>query len=190
MRFIETLLITDKIENLNYHNNRFNKTRKDFFNLKKDNLQKYVKIIPNKRVRITYSKEIEKIEYFELKKREFKKFKLIHSNIEYSYKYAERKKLNALKEKGYDEVIIVKNGLITDTTISNLAFFDGKKWYTPQTPLLKGTKREELIRKKLIYPKKIHYKELKNFKKFAMINAIIGFYEIDITSIENFDKIK
>ncbi|RUM56328.1 MAG: 4-amino-4-deoxychorismate lyase, partial [Nautilia sp.] len=77
----------------------------------------------------------------------------------------------------------VKNGLITDTTISNLAFFDGNNWITPKTPLLKGTKREELIQKGFLKEKEIKIEDIKHFKKFAMMNAIIGFYEKDITCI-------
>jgi len=179
MRFIETVLITDKIENLHLHNNRMNKTRYDFFKEKPLDLKDYIKIKQNKRVRVTYSKEIEKVEYFDISKREFKKFKVVQTDIDYSYKYADRKKLNALKPQGFDEVIIVKNSLVTDTTISNLAFFDGKEWHTPKTPLLKGTKREEMLQKGILKQKDIHINELSKYVKMAMLNAVIGFYEID-----------
>jgi len=183
MKFIETLLVTDKIENLELHNKRMNKTRKDFFSAKPLNLQNYVKIIPNKRVRVTYSKEIEKIEYFDLSKREFKSFKLVYSDIDYHYKYADRTALNALKQPEFDEIIIIKDGFVTDTTISNLAFFNGKVWHTPKNPLLKGTKREELINKGLLIEKDIALSDIKKYKKFAMLNAVIGFYERDIQCI-------
>ena len=178
MKFIETLLITEKIENIDLHNKRMNKTRYDFFKLPPIDLREFIEIKKNKRVRVTYSQTIEKIEYFEIKKREFKTFKIAHSDIEYSYKYANRDSLNALKPENVDEVIIIKNSFITDTTISNLAFFDGKKWLTPKTPLLKGTKREELLRKNFLTEADIKEEDLKNFKKIAMINAVIGFYEI------------
>jgi len=185
MRFIETLLISDKIENLELHNIRMNKTRKDFFNLPPLDLKDYVQIIPNKRVRVTYSKEIENIQYFEINKREFKTFKIVYcDDIDYSYKYADRKHLNALKPAKVDEIFIIKNNLITDSTISNLAFFDGKEWLTPKTPLLKGTKREELISKNLLTPTDISPNELKNFSKIALINAVLGFF-----IIEDFDII-
>ena len=183
MEFIETILITNKIENLDLHNKRMNNTRYIFFKEKPIDLKEYIKIVPNKRVRVTYDKKIKKIEYFDLVKREFKKFKIVHSNIDYSYKFANRNMLNRLKDKSVDEIIIVKNGFVTDTTISNLAFFDGKNWITPKNPLLKGTKREELLNKKFLIQKNIKVDEVKNFKKFAMINAIIGFLEIDIKAI-------
>ena len=45
--FIETLLITEKIENINLHNKRMNKTRYDFFKLPPIDLRDFVKIIKN-----------------------------------------------------------------------------------------------------------------------------------------------
>jgi len=179
MRFIETLLITDKIENINLHNERMNKTRYDFFRSDPLDLRDFVQTVPQRRVRVTYSEKIEKVEYFPLKKRSFKKFKLVYSDIDYSYKYADRKKLESLKPEGFDEVIIVKNSLVTDTTISNLAFFDGERWLTPKTPLLMGTKRKELLIKNFLTPEEIKPEVLDSFSKIAMINAVLGFFVIE-----------
>jgi 4-amino-4-deoxychorismate lyase len=178
MRFIETLLIKDKIENLIYHNIRMNTTRAIFFGKEPIDLKYFVDIKQNTRCRVLYSEDILKVEYFDLKPREFKKLKVVYSDIEYDFKYENREKLNSLKVDGYDEVVIVKDGYITDTTISNLAFFDGKEWVTPNTPLLEGTKRMELLDKGFLREKEIKIDDLKNYKKIAMMNAIIGFYEI------------
>ena len=184
MNFIETLLITNKIENLLYHNIRFNKTRAMFFGSEPIDLQDFIELKQNKRVRVLYNEKILKVEYFNLVPREFKKLKIVNADIEYNYKYENREKLNSLKVKGYDEVIIIKDGYVTDTTISNLAFFDGKEWFTPNTPLLKGTKRSELLEKGGLKEKTIKIHDLKNYQKVAMINAILGFYEIgDINNI-------
>jgi len=184
MSYIETILITHQLENIELHNKRMNWTRKYFYDLEPVDLRDYIEIKKNSRCRVIYDKEIKKIEYFPLKKREFNSFKVVECNdIEYKFKSEDREKLNSLKVEGYDEVIIVKNGFITDTTISNLAFFDGNKWITPKTPLLKGTKREELIQKGFLKEKEIKIEDIKNFKKFAMMNAIIGFYEINIDTI-------
>jgi 4-amino-4-deoxychorismate lyase len=183
MGYIETILITNKIENLEFHNKRMNKTRKIFYKAKEIDLKDYIKIIPNRRVRVIYEKDIKKVEYFKLQKREFKKLKIVYcDDIEYSYKSENREKLNSLKVNGFDEVIIIKQGLVTDTTISNLAFFDGE-WVTPRTPLLKGTKREELLDKGFLKEKDIKIDDIKNYQKVAMMNAIIGFYEMDIKSV-------
>ena len=184
MKFIETLLISNKVENLLYHNIRMNTTRALFFGKEPIDLKDFIEIRENKRVRVLYDENILKVEYFDLKPREFKNFKIIHSDIEYNFKYENRDKLNSLKVDGYDEIIIVKNGFITDTTISNLAFFDGSEWHTPKTPLLKGTKRAELLENGFLKEKDIKVEELKNYKKFAMLNAIIGFYEVEVGRVE------
>jgi len=178
MRFIETLLIKDSIQNLIYHNIRMNTTRAIFFGKDPIDLKDFIEIKQNKRCRVLYDENIIKIEYFDLVPREFKKLKVVYSDIEYNFKYEDREKLNNLKVDGYDEIIIVKNGLITDTTISNLAFFDGKEWHTPAKPLLEGTKRAELLEKGFLKEKNIKLEDLDKYKKVAMINAILGFYDI------------
>jgi 4-amino-4-deoxychorismate lyase len=177
MEFIETLLVKNKIENLKYHQQRINKTF-SFFKWK--NPINLYEIFPqkNSRMRITYtSKGIKTIEYFPLKQREFKTFKITPISFNYRFKYKNRKKFDI--PKNTDELILVKNHLITDTTISNLAFFDSKEWLTPKYPLLEGTKRAELIEKGVLKEANIHTSDLKYFEKMAMINAILGFYVID-----------
>jgi len=179
MGFIETLLITNQIQNLKFHNKRMNNTRKYFYNLPPIDLKDYIQIKQNKRVRIVYERDILKVEYFELLPREFKTLKIVEdNNIEYCFKSENREKLNNLKNKNFDEIIIVKNRFITDTTISNLAFWNGEEWHTPNTPLLKGTKREELLESGFLKEKEIKIDDLKKYKKVAMLNAIIGFYEV------------
>ena len=186
MEFIETFKVTKgNINNLYYHNKRFNNTRKKFFNLDFLDISSLTNTTNEARCRIIYNKDILSIEYFPLQKREFKSFKIVKCDeIEYNFKYKDRNKLNSLKDENYDEIIIIKNGLVTDTSISNLAFFDGENWLTPKNPLLKGTYREKLLDEKKLKEANIKVDELKNFKKFAMINAILEFYEIDINKIK------
>ncbi len=180
MEFIETMYVKNgNILNLEYHLKRIEKTFKHFKyknNIKIDNLKN-----GEYRVRITYNQfGILNIEYFPIKQREFKKFKLVKINFDYAFKYKNRKPLSTLHTKfpDYDEFILIKNHLITDTTISNIAFFTGKEWLTPKYPLLKGTKREELLKKGILKEANIHKSDLKFFKKLALINAILGFREI------------
>jgi 4-amino-4-deoxychorismate lyase len=108
--------------------------------------------------------------------------KIVSSDIEYSLKYANRDALNALLEsnKDVDEVIIEKEGFLTDTTISNIAFFDGKRWVTPVKPLLEGTMRAKLIDEGFLHPKEIRKENLKNYSKVALMNAMIGFKILNI----------
>ena len=72
--------------------------------------------------------------------------------MNYDLKYFDRKIFDDLKKNiKADDILIIKNGFITDTSIANILFFDGKKWITPKKPLLKGTVRERLLRMKLIF---------------------------------------
>lgn len=56
--------------------------------------------------------------------------------IDYSFKRCDRTSLSALvARKGEcDEIIIVKNGLLTDTSYTNLALFDGHDGSRPANP--------------------------------------------------------
>jgi len=71
--------------------------------------------------------------------------------------------------------LIVKNSLITDTSIANIAFFDSIRWVTPALPLLKGTTREKLLREGKIFEENIHVDDLERFSKVALMNAMIDF---------------
>ncbi len=188
MELIETVLFDKKLKNFDLHIKRAKKSSQ-YFKWKFDEkewqtLNKKLKTVNEKfRIRITYNQSgIQNIETFPVTKRTFNKFKVIKFNKNYFLKKKNRNSfsiLNSAFSADFDELILLKNGLVTDTTISNLAFFDGKEWLTPKYPLLKGTKREELLQKRLIKEANIHGYDLKYFKKMAMINAILGFYEID-----------
>ena len=187
MEFIETFLIKNgKIQNFKYHLQRMEKTAK-FFKWKMENgkwkiMNEWRMKNGEWRVRITYNQfGIQNIEYFPIKERKFKKFKIVDIDFDYPLKYKNRNSFSIFHSTFsiYDEFILIKNNLITDTTISNLAFFTGSEWLTPKYPLLKGTKRDELIDKGFLKETNIHKSDLKYFKKIAMLNAIVGFKEIE-----------
>ena len=181
---LETIKIEDgKIYNLSYHQDRLDNSQKDIFdNYQSINLNSIIKP-PSKglyRCRVVYNIELIKIEYILYRPKKIESIKIIDSDIDYKYKYENREDLNSLLDINFDEVIIVKDNLITDTTISNIALFDGDSWITPKTPLLKGTQRAKLIDKKFLKEKNIRVDELKNYQNIAIINAMIGFKILDI----------
>ncbi len=94
--------------------------------------------------------------------------------IDYHLKYADRRGLEALLalrgEAG--EIILVRNGLLTDTSVSNLIFTDGHGWFTPATPLLKGTCRERLLAEGAIAGRDIRPDDLGNYLGCKLINAM------------------
>lgn len=112
--------------------------------------------------------------------RKIQTFKLVHNNdIDYSKKFADRSVLDSLvQQKGdCDEILIVQNGLITDTSFSNIIFKKENVWVTPKTPLLKGTCRARLLEKGIIEPADIEISHLKQFSHFMLINAMLDFDE-------------
>lgn len=93
--------------------------------------------------------------------------------ISFAYKWADREPFAKLLRQypEADEVVIVQNEKITDCTIANLAFWDGEKWLTPDTPLLNGTKRAKLIEANKLREQTINVVDIKNYQKVCLINA-------------------
>ncbi len=129
------------------------------------------------RCKLIYAETIISVEFTPYIKREIKSLTLIKSNISYSSKFVDRKELDALFEArgAGDDTLIVKNGLITDTTIANVAFLNDKVWLTPKTPLLKGTMRAKLLEEGFLKQADIEAKNLPLFKTMAIMNALRGF---------------
>ncbi len=103
------------------------------------------------------------------------KFRLIDcQTIDYSFKFFNRDEIDKLysQKEDADDIIIVKNGCITDTSNANLVFFDGLKYYTTDTPLLQGTHRARLLAEGKVVQCRITVDDLKNFKSFQPVNAM------------------
>lgn len=204
--FLETIKLLDgQFYHLPFHQLRIKRTQKAFFPdllhehfslpqalgslLKKERIE-----IPSQglyRCRLLYRRELESIEFIPYLRREIRSLKMIESDLDYAFKSSDRNALDrlfALREQ-CDDILIVKRGFITDTTIANIALFqpDTKMWHTPQTPLLKGTKREALLAKKKITPRKITPQDLDQYSKIALFNAMIDFGEM-ILSTKNIVK--
>lgn len=177
IKYFETIKCDDyEVFNLEYHNKRIANTIG--LNI---NLQEYVYPANSDllRCKVIYNKdEILDVQYFAYKKREINSFKLlIDDEINYSKKYLNRDALDRLYEKkdDFDEVIIVKNGIVADTTIANIAIYYENSWITSKNCLLKGTTRDRLIDEKFLIEKDISVKMLKKATKLALMNAMIDF---------------
>ena len=175
--YFETIKCEDfEIFNLEYHNKRVANTIG--LNI---NLQEYI-YPPNEenlRCKLTYNDyEVLNVEYFPYKKREINSFKLVFDDgISYDKKYLDRENLDNLflKKEDCDEIIIIKNSIVTDTSIANIAIFDGNIWITSKNCLLKGTTRNRLLEEKFLIEKDISIKMLKKASKIALMNAMIDF---------------
>ena len=95
--------------------------------------------------------------------------------LDYSFKYADRTEWNALLEQktGCDDILIVKNGYITDTSFSNVVFENETGLFTPSTYLLAGTKRQSLLQKGIIKEAEISIENIGLYSKLYLINTMI-----------------
>ncbi len=133
--------------------------------------------------RIIFDKDYHEVDFQQYKIREIRSLKIVETDMEsMPYKSENRKKLiDAFEKRGNcDDVLLVKNGLLTDTSYTNVALYDGTNWMTPRKPLIYGVNRAELLEKNIILEKDILLNELGNYKKIRLFNAMIEFGEIEL----------
>ena len=126
--------------------------------------------------RIVYSLENLEIEYSHYIFREINSLKIIHDNsIDYSFKYADRRAFERLmaQEENCDDILVVKNGFVTDTSFTNVVFESDKGLFTPSTYLLPGTKRQTLLKERVIKEKVIRMEDIEDYRKLYLINAMM-----------------
>ncbi|MDD5211002.1 MAG: aminotransferase class IV [Sulfuricurvum sp.] len=134
------------------------------------------------RCRFVYNADSYRIEYHPYTLRKMTSLRLVIDDaIHYPLKYTHRDGLNSLFEHrdACDDVLIVKNGILKDTTIANIALLIDGQWFTPQTPLLYGTTRARLINEDFLIPAVLTPNDISNARKIAIMNAMVGFVEIE-----------
>ena len=174
-----------ELVNLKYHQARFDKARRDLLgiggHIKLADAIKLPDDITDEvyKCRIVYSDKIHSVDFNLYDKRLPATMKLVYDDeIDYSFKYENRDRLNTLlKESMADEILIVKNGMITDTSRSNVILKRRSELITPTSFLLDGTMRRFLLDKKMIYEENISVDDLFLFDKLYLINAML---DIDI----------
>ena len=136
------------------------------------------------KARVVYGeKGIEDVSYSPYTVRHVHSLALIQADhIDYTYKSAGREPLNRLfaLRGACDDILIVKQGLLTDTSIANIALSDGTHWYTPAHPLLKGTKRAALLEEGILQEKDIRPEDLPSFSTVRLFNAMIDWGELEL----------
>lgn len=192
---IETICLNDgQLSNLTYHNERLNRTRSAYFGeVGKWDLNELISIPPGitaglYKCRVTYGKAVEKIEFEPYRPRQVKSLRLVEDDsIAYDFKFKDRTALQYLFEKrgNADDVLIVKQGMLTDSSYANLVFWNGKQWVTPDSPLLKGTKRARLLVEGLITEQKIRAQDLPKYSHARLINSMLDFDTTPDISVEN-----
>ncbi len=192
-RLIESIKVYNKrLYNIEYHNARMNNSRAELFNSKDQiDLSKII-LLPDDllnelyKCRVIYSEKIISVDFQRYKKRKVDCLQIVHDNeITYSHKFEDRTKFEKYLTKAKaDEILIIKNELVTDISFSNVVFSDGIKYFTSSTPLLKGTKRAKLIAEDIIQEEEIKLKDISKFKSFYLINALLDLDEENKLPIE------
>ena len=175
---------------LNYHQERLEDS---FFKLFKHQAPYDLQTLlhpPHKdqtyRCRFIYDDNDFTIEYLPYTRTLREKYQLVEIDFNYPHKFLDRTEITDARASLPDDVesIFIKEGLLTDTSIANLACLIDGKWLTPKTPLLFGTTRARLIDEKKLSIADITLEDFKKATKLAFFNALTGFYEIQITHTE------
>ncbi|MEG0891343.1 MAG: aminotransferase class IV [Bacteroidales bacterium] len=188
MKYLETIkIVNGEIKNLNYHLERIKRTIGKIlpinFNIPQELCHGIIKC------RIVYDNlSIIKIEYLPYTMPIIKTLRLIEQpNINYKYKYEDRSKINELKLNcaPFEDILITQNGFITDTSFCNIVLKNKQGFlFTPSTPLLNGTKRQQLLNDGLLQSTTITIGDLPNYTHIYLINAMI-----DITSLGSLTEV-
>ena len=186
-QFLETLCIQDGIPlNLDWHQKRVEATLRHFHadSAQADNsidLQSIFSVmdVPQEgvwRCRVIYSIHSVSVEFIPDGHTTFRTLKLVEvpSDYDYRYKYADRRFLGEIfAQRGEaDDVLMVRQGCIADTTKGNIAFRTGLRWYTPSLPFLAGTTWKRLVSSGVLIPRPVHISDLDRFEAFKVVNAL------------------
>jgi 4-amino-4-deoxychorismate lyase len=176
-----------------YHQRRYAMSLHQLYpNVVEENLLDHIDVnlctSDDTKCRIVYADKIYKTEYTPYFRKPIHSAKIVTDDyVTYPLKYADRPQLDQLYQErnGSDEIVIVKNGLVTDGYYYNLVFENDLGLYTPQQPLLSGTMRQKLLDHNVIIPREIQADQLYNYSKIHFINALnpLGCQSIPIENL-------
>jgi 4-amino-4-deoxychorismate lyase len=183
-QLVESIKIKEGVPfNLEFHNERYSRTLMELFGIdSKINLGEVIDVPSYAscgivKCRIEYDTVIKKVEYIPYIRQTISSIIPVQDNeIDYKYKYLDRSSLTGLKKVcgPNEDILIIKNGYVTDSSSANVIFRkETGDWVTPKTFLLRGTKRESLIRKGIITEKEIKAVDIREYTEIRFINAMI-----------------
>lgn len=191
MRFIESILFKDGVyHNLELHQKRVNRTFHHF--MPDAPSHKLSEVLPpltmtgTYKVRAVYDADQEDVdfdvEFIEYVPRKIETLEVVSSApFDYAFKYEDRTHIHTMVQQAEaDDVIISIDGKVTDGSYSNLAFWDGIDWFTPDTPLLNGVRRQQLLGEGEIKEAPIRVGDLGAFQKVSLINAMLDLGEVEL----------
>ncbi len=183
-QLFETIQILDgEPMHLAWHQARLNRSYRRFFKKAGGPVLEEVIRIPGEyqsgkvKCKLLYNRQAWTTEFEYYVPRKIKSLRLVNGDhLEYSMKYTDRYSLGQLFEMrgNCDEILIIKNGKITDTSYTNVILNAGNVWVTPLDPLLEGTCRARLIGEGKVIEREVRLEQLREYKSVKLINAMIG----------------
>ena len=194
------LVETIKVENgtfvnISFHNERMSRSLFGIYGLRSSPDLENIITLPAfthtgiYKCRVVYDNKSTRVEFIQYITHPVKKIKIIvDENICYQYKYIAREKINRLFEMrgDCDDILIIKGGMVTDTSYANVVFRepDGN-WVTPSTFLLPGTRRASLLQGGLIRESRISYDDIGKYREVKIINAMLGMDDTEGIPVKN-----
>lgn len=181
--FVESLRVEHRrLMHVEWHERRMQQTLLQQYGIRPDiNLTTAIQVPDDLdgrvyKCRIEYGTSIERISFTLYEPKQVKTLRLVNDDaIEYAFKYTDRSAIETLLEKrmGADDVLIVRQGCLTDTSFSNIVMLREGVWYTPDTFLLNGTCRQRLVAEGKIHEAHITVDDIGNYTEIRLINALL-----------------
>ncbi len=195
MKLLETICWRDDhLENIRWHNARLNQARREIWSSSDEwNLSDLLRPPPalqrgKYKVRVIYDASSWEAEWSPYRMRPVRSLRLMPAaGLRYEKKYADRRALDALfRQRGdCDDILMIRNGLLTDSYYANLALWDGDRWWTPARPLLPGVRRAQLLAEGMLHPMAVAVEDLHHFIEIRLINAMLNLAEAPRIAMEN-----
>ena len=136
--------------------------------------------------RVVYNSTIQLIEFVPYTPPVISTLKIVETDIlSFPFKSADRKAFQNVfaQRANCDDVLLVKDGLLTDTSYCNIALWNGENWITPLQPLVYGVNRASLLNAGVLLEENISVNEIPNYSKIRLFNAMneFGSIEMDIS---------
>lgn len=195
-QFIESIRLHDgRFDLIHLHEARMHRSLKtlgmkadSFFRLEDYLRQFQVPVTGLYKCRLLYGPNFSVPEFLPYQKKTIRFLSLVDgSGIKYDLKYSCRQDIDRLfQARGRaDDILIVVDGQITDTSFCNIAFRKGKEWLTPEKPLLAGVRRESLLQAGFLQTRPVEPGSIREFDVLKLFNALISWEEADEIPVQN-----
>jgi 4-amino-4-deoxychorismate lyase len=178
----ESIMVVDGVaRHLELHSARMNRSRSELFGpMPATDLEQVLPALLRSasglcKCRVVYDREIRTVECTPYQRRRISGLVVVHDNeIRYDHKYLDRSALEKFSPASEtEEVLIVRDGYVTDTRYSNIVLVDGHFRVTPANPLLRGIQREYLLSIGAIQEEEVRAEDIGRFENIILINAMM-----------------